>query len=330
MSGGKGGGGGKSRGRTALRRFAAAITAFTVVGHAWLGFEQSWVHPVAAVVTGYALETAFELLAAWRDARPARFAGGPVAVVDFLLSAHVTGLSVALLIYPNERVLPIVFATAVAIASKTLLRAPLRGRSRHFMNPSNFGIAVTLLLFPWVGISPPYHFTENLVGAGDWILPGFIIVSGSALNHRLTGRTPLIVAWVGGFVLQAVVRAALFGTPVAAGLAPVTGVAFVLFTFYMITDPVTTPRSTVGQVAFGASVAATYGLVMAVHVVFGLFFALVIVCGVRGLALHAVEAVRALRAVEPGRLGRVRRRPLPVAGARPALRAGRLVEEADG
>ena len=33
---------------------------------------------------------------------------------------------------------------------------------RHFMNPSNFGITVTLLAFSWVNIAPPYHFTENV------------------------------------------------------------------------------------------------------------------------------------------------------------------------
>ena len=44
-------------------------------------------------------------------------------------------------------------------------------------------------------------------------------------------------------------------------------------------SPPSTPRA---QVAFGASVAAVYGVLMSLHVVFGLFFSLVIVCGVRG------------------------------------------------
>ena len=36
---------------------------------------------------------------------------------------------------------------------------------------------------------------------------------------------------------------------------------------------------------FGLSVATAYGALMALHVVFGLFFSLLIVCGVRGTAL---------------------------------------------
>jgi hypothetical protein len=63
------------------------------------------------------------------------------------------------------------------------------------------------------------------------------------------------------------------------------GMAFLLFSFYMVTDPPTTPSTPRGQVYFGLAVASVYGALMALHVVFGLFFALVIVCGVRGAAL---------------------------------------------
>jgi hypothetical protein len=66
-----------------------------------------------------------------------------------------------------------------------------------------------------------------------------------------------------------------------------TGLAFLLYTFYMVTDPATTPASVRGQVVFGLSVAAVYGLLMVSHVVFGLFFALTIVCSARGLGLWA-------------------------------------------
>ena len=66
-----------------------------------------------------------------------------------------------------------------------------------------------------------------------------------------------------------------------------TGVAFILFTFYMVTDPATTPSGTRSQIIFGAAVAITYGLLVICHVVFGLFFALLIVCAGRGALLWA-------------------------------------------
>ena len=68
-------------------------------------------------------------------------------------------------------------------------------------------------------------------------------------------------------------------------LLPMTGVAFVLFTFYMVTDPGTTPSKPKDQMIFGLSVAAAYAFLMLYHVVFGLFFGLTIVCTLRGLNL---------------------------------------------
>jgi hypothetical protein len=87
-------------------------------------------------------------------------------------------------------------------------------------------------------------------------------------------------------VLQAVIRHFLFGNLLLPSLNPITGVAFLLFTFYMVTDPATTPVAARAQMAFGAAVAAAYGLLMALHVVFGLFFGLSLVCAGRGALLY--------------------------------------------
>lgn len=275
-----------------LRRFAIAITILNILGHTVLGFEQSWAQPLVSIATAYGVEILLELIDSWQDRHKPRFLGGGIgSFVDFLLSAHITGLAVAMLLYANDRLFPIAFAAAVAIASKAIFRVTVSKSTRHFLNPSNFGITVTLLLFPWVGIAPPYQFTENLVGWGDWILPGIIICSGTFLNARFTGRLPMIAAWLSGFFLQAFLRSCIFGTPLVAGLIPMTGVAFVLFTFYMVTDPGTTPSKPVDQVIFGAAVAAAYGLLMVFHIVFGLFFALTIICVLRGIKLYGQELI---------------------------------------
>jgi hypothetical protein len=269
-----------------LRRFAVAITIFNILGHTVFGFEQSWAQPLVALATAYSMEILLELIDAWANRRKPCFTGGPRHFVEFLLSAHITGLAVAMLIYTNERIWPIVLATTVAVGSKALFRVPVENGTRHFLNPSNFGITVVLLLFPWVGAAPPYHFTENLPGFWDWVLPGLILVSGSFINARFTGRLPLVAGWLGGFFLQALIRSLLFGTPFIDALLPMTGLAFILYTFYMVTDPATTPNRPLAQVAFGAAVAATYGLLMLAHIVFGLFFALTIVCVLRGFGIY--------------------------------------------
>lgn len=281
MSGGK-----KDMRLAALRRFATAITLFNVAGHLLFGFEQAWLHPFVALATAYGVELMLELLDARIHRRRPGCAGGFVPLVDFLLPAHITAMAVSMLLYANDRVMPLVFATAVALASKHVFRIRVGERSRHFFNPSNLGITVTLLAFPSVGIAMPYMFTENLTGAGDWLLPALIVCSGSFLNARFTRKVPLILAWLGTFALQALIRSLVFDTPVTAPWMPMTGVAFLLFTFYMVTDPSTTPTSVRGQVAFGASVAVVYGLLLAGHVVFTLFFALSLVCLGRGVGLY--------------------------------------------
>jgi Na+-transporting NADH:ubiquinone oxidoreductase subunit NqrB len=283
----------------ALRRFATAISVLTVLGHAVLGFEQSFAHVVVALATAYAVELVLEVVDARACRRAVMFRGGARRLVDFLLPAHITALACAMLLYPNARLGPVMFAAAFGVASKSVFRAQIGNGRRHFMNPSNAGIAMTLLLFPWVGVAMPYQFTENLDGPADWILPLVFVCVGSFLNARLTRRIPLIAGWLAGFVVQALIRSVWFDVRLAPALAPMTGVAFVLFTFYMVPDPGTTPTRPRDQLWFGAAVAMAYGALQVLHVVYGLFFALAIVCGVRGCALWAREAAAALRTRVP-------------------------------
>jgi Na+-translocating ferredoxin:NAD+ oxidoreductase RnfD subunit len=275
-----------------LRRFAIAITVFNILGHTVFGFEQAWIQPFVGIGTAYLCEIIFEFLDCYIHGRKPRFSGGLKNMIDFLLSAHITGVAVAMLLYSGSRLMPIVFATAVAIASKQVFRVLVQDKPRHFLNPSNFGIAATLLLFPSVGISAPYHFTENLHSWGSWILPVAIVCSGSFLNIKFTKRICVALGWIGAFFAQALFRHYAFGNSLTGALLPMTGVAFVLFTFYMVTDPATTPCMPRGQLMFGASVGAMYGLLMTLHVVFGFFFALTLVSLVRGITLYAQNFVK--------------------------------------
>lgn len=275
----------------ALRNFALSISAFTVLGYTVLGFEQPWLWPILSVLVAYGTETVLELISAWSERRPARFAGrGARGVVEFLLPAHITGLAVNMLLYANSAFLPVLFGVVVAVGQKHVLRAPVAGRMRHFMNPSNAGIVTVLLLFSThVSISPPYMFTEWAGTFFKLLIPMVILVAGTLINATLTKRIPLIVGWVGGFVIQALLRHWIWGVQLNTALAVMTGVAFVLFTNYMITDPGTTPAKPRPQFVFGASVAVVYGVLMAFNIVYTLFFATVIVCAGRGLGWWAAH-----------------------------------------
>ena len=56
----------------ALRRFALGITVITVVGHAYLGFEQSYAQPLVAVAAGYSMQVLLEVVDAWCSRRRPR------------------------------------------------------------------------------------------------------------------------------------------------------------------------------------------------------------------------------------------------------------------
>ncbi|HEV2863504.1 MAG TPA: hypothetical protein VGX48_20995 [Pyrinomonadaceae bacterium] len=278
----------------ALRRFAVAITVLNVCGRLWLGFENSWAQMLAALGTAYVVEFVLEVADARANRRPYKFAGGWVRAVDFLLPAHISGLAVSMLLYAGGLLLPFAFASAVGIASKALFTAPVNDSRRHFLNPSNTGIAITFLLFPAIAPAVPYQFTEYLSGGVSRALPVLVVCVGTFMNWRYTKRMPLVLSWVAAFALQGIVRCLLNGLPLSVGLAPMTGVAFVLFTFYMITDPGATPGGRRGQVVFGAGVAFVYAALMTAHVGYTLFYALLVVSAARGLLLH-VEAARAAR-----------------------------------
>ena len=278
----------------ALWYFTILMIVWNILGHTLLGFEQSWAAPFVGVGSAIFLQLLLEAVDACANDRQIRWAGGWANFVNALPPALIPGFACAMLLYPNERLWPIVFAVALSISSKVLIRAPVgQGRTQHVFNPSNFGVALTLVLFPQVGFAPPYHFTENITGVWDWILPGVILFSGLIVHGFFTGRLPLVAAWVIGFALQGQIRAQIFGTPPLVPLMPMTSAAFIVFTLYMIPDPATTPLKPFRQICFGLAVATVYGIIQVLHFVFGLFFALVAVCAIRGISLHIYYTFKA-------------------------------------
>ncbi|WP_051950885.1 hypothetical protein [Actinacidiphila yeochonensis] len=287
----------------ALRNFAISISVLNAFGYTMLGFEQPWIWPFIAVGCGYATELFLEIVSGWAHRRPPRFLGrGARGVYEFLLPAHITALAVNMLLYTNNQLLAVVFGVVVGVGGKHAFQAPVAGRMRHFMNPSNFGITVSLLCFgSWLSIAPPYQFTENANTYFRVMIPLVIMTAGTVINGLLTKRTPLIVGWLGTFFIQAVVRHAIWGVALFSALGPMTGVAFVLFTNYMISDPGTTPSKARNQFAFGSSVALVYAVLMEFNVVYTLFFATSLVCLLRGLGwwtAHLIGRRRARREAE--------------------------------
>lgn len=275
--------------RNGLRMSATLATVFTILGHTVFGFEQSWAQVVVALLTGYACALLFE----WMDARangivPGYKGGGFRKLVDFMLSAHMTSITMSFLLFVNQRLWIMAFAVALAIGSKYVLRVRQNGRLQHFMNPSNLAIAVVLITYQWTGILP-WAFTTNLMGAWDWIVPLIIVGLGMRLNLLFTGRIPTVLSWLGTFMILGAARALYFGTPILAEIVPLTGIAFVLFTFYMITDPQTSPSRLRSQLLFGSGIALAYSVLLMLHVQYTMFYSVTVIAATRGMYLYVLS-----------------------------------------
>jgi Na+-translocating ferredoxin:NAD+ oxidoreductase RnfD subunit len=288
----------------ALWYFTILMILWNVLGHTVLGFEQSWASPPTAIAAAVGVSMLLDWVDARARRRALRFTESAGAFLNFLPACLIPGFACSMLLYTNERLWPLVFAVVVSIGSKLVFRAPVGGgRTQHVFNPSNLGVGLTLVLLPAVSFAPPYHFTENVTGLWDLGVPILVLLSGIVVHALFTGRLPLVGAWVAGFVLQGLARALLAGTPLIVPLMPMTSAAFIIFTLYMIPDPATTPLDPRRQAAFGFSVALVYGLLQRLHIVFGLFYALLIVCAVRGVSLHALALGRRMRESPSGAAG---------------------------
>jgi hypothetical protein len=275
--------------RMGLRTSATFATIFTILGHTVFGFEQSWAQVFVALLAGYSSALLFEFVDARANDRVPEFQGGGTGkFVNFLLAVHMTSITMSFLIYVNQRLWIMALAVVVAIGSKYVLRVRINGRMRHFMNPSNFAIAIILYAFQWTGMLP-WGYTVNLYNAWDWVVPGVIMILGIRLNILFTGRIPTILSWLGSFILFAYIRTLIFGYPFIGQLVVLTGIPMVLFTLYMITDPQTSPGKLRSQIAFGSGIALAYSLLLAAHVQYTMFYSVASVCLVRGAWLYAAD-----------------------------------------
>ncbi len=157
-------------------------------------------------------------------------------------SALITGLSLGLLLRSPAPQIALL-AGALAISSKQLLRSG----GRHWFNPANLAL-VCLLLSP----------LPVWVSAGQWgsgaLLAFALLCAGNLVSMRAERSDvtwAFLLCW-GGLLLG---RALWLGDPLAIPLHQMQGGALLIFAFFMISDPRTTPASRPGRIVFAALVA---------------------------------------------------------------------------
>ena len=168
-------------------------------------------------------------------------------------SPLISGLSLCLLLRTDLATLAVATAV-VTVVSKFLLRVD----GRHLFNPTNFGLVVMMLATGQIWVSPGQW---GSVAFFAFLLAGL----GGLVVHR-AARSDVTYAFLGFYALLVVGRAVWLGDPLTIPLHHLQSGALLLFAFFMISDPKTTPDSRAGRVLFAALVALG-----AVLVQFGLY-----------------------------------------------------------
>lgn len=160
-----------------------------------------------------------------------------------ILSSLISSLSLCLLLRTQHWPV-IIFVSFFTIFSKFLFRY----KEKHFFNPTNFGLAIGLLLMPqWVWLSP-----------GQWgnqvLLAFFVACCGMFVAYRSV-RLDVALAFLGFFIMFLVSRSLYVGEPMAIAFHRVQSGSLLLFSFFMISDPRTTPNHGLARIVFAFIVA---------------------------------------------------------------------------
>ena len=218
---------------------------------------------------------------------------------------------------------------AVSILSKHLIK----WRGSHFFNPSNFGLVLCFVLLGATRADPLAFWWGPM---SPWLALALVIilVGAFAILSRLHLLAVAVTFWIAFAIGIAVIAAAGHQMTARWHLGPITGFEFwrvvvlspevMIFLFFMITDPKTTPRSRTGRHVYALAVALIAVLLIAPQVTefwtkVALLGALWIVCASRPVVDVLVPRLQPAFA----RPGRYRLGAAAVAGA--AVFAGALV-----
>jgi Na+-transporting NADH:ubiquinone oxidoreductase subunit NqrB len=180
-----------------------------------------------------------------------------------LRSPLITGLSLSLLLRADEPSLHAA-AGALAILSKFVLR---RG-GKHVFNPAGFAIVALLVLSDHVWISPGQWGTSIWFAA----LAAFCAI----LVLRAARRADIAIFFLASHAALLLARAWWLGDPLAIPLHQLQSGSLLIFAFFMISDPRTSPDARLGRFIFAFAVAlAAYWLAFSMQTRPALYVALI-------------------------------------------------------
>ena len=211
------------------------LLTYNILGITLLGFNRSFSQVGLTVSLGILLHVFYDLIFNKK--------------FYFPLSAVTSSLGLCILVnYGHSLIYPVV-PIFFAISSKFFFNF----KGRHTYNPAMMGVAMSLILASeFISSSPAYQWN----GLGSMAV--VIIMSALLFFMPKINRGWLVGSFLGVFTVQILLRSLLikhylpfntlfFGT--------ITSPSFFLFTFFMITDPMTSPNGKNQQIVVGVSLA---------------------------------------------------------------------------
>jgi hypothetical protein len=158
------------------------------------------------------------------------------------LSALITSYSLTLLLR-TDVIAVAMLAAIIAIGSKFLVRV----RGKHVFNPANVALVSLMLLSDRAWISSG-QWGSATIGALALACLGMLVLTRAR-------RAETTLAFLSAWVLLLFGRALWLGDPLAIPLHQVQNGALLIFAFFMISDPKTSPDAPLGRIVYGTLVA---------------------------------------------------------------------------
>ncbi len=204
-----------------------ALTLLLVYGLSALDFEVTWMRAAAVIMSAITTQALCSWI--WKVRFDPR-------------SAAISGLSLSLLLRSNS--IPLLLAgSVIAVGSKFVIR----WRGKHIFNPTNVAIVALMLASSRVWVSP-----------GQWgnvAFFGLLIACLGGLVVNRAARSDVTYAFIVAWSAILIGRSLWLGEPLMIPMHRMENGALLLFTFFMISDPKTTPDSRTGRILFAAIVA---------------------------------------------------------------------------
>lgn len=159
------------------------------------------------------------------------------------LSALITSMSLTLLLRTDVVALA-ALAAVIAIGSKFLIRI----RSKHVFNPANLALVTLMLVSDRAWVSSG-QWGSAAIGAFALACLGFMVLTRAR-------RAETTITFLFAYATLLIGRALWLNDPLSIPLHQLQNGALLIFAFFMISDPKTSPDTRVGRIVFGAMVAA--------------------------------------------------------------------------